>query len=1094
MKSSVSAGRRRLVPISLALLTLLVLLTAACGGDKGDDTAALPDTIETLAPETLAPAPLPSPEPSPVILYPAAAVPNYADYTSAARIASALAEENTYAFAVDGTHYYNRGVLTEGGADVLRRGKDGSLSVNGKAIGALLGRDCTDGAPAEVARALGLEVAVYDGKSVLFYENTLPLHTYEDIYTYEAMYLYMTGAGDTELLNAFIDLPDRISNGTSNTVYYTASDLHLGVQTSVYYAQMGDTAGVLNGPALVAGEGQHEDNFTTVRIFNSQQTCIAQFLAFPASVTGGVQVAAAAVGDETLIATAPFALPDREMGDVRVFDSFGLRRMVIGIRDTVPGPHTILTGRFSTATEDEVLLIASSSTDEEGALSLALLSLADGTLLATHTLDCGFALGDEGASVPVNLSARRGESGDTLILHFPTVQAVYEGTVEDAVFENAGITLPADAVSVAASSVEGARYMVSLPAREDSPNQSFMVLYGEDEADGTLTDVGFRENRFFSAFYTSGFSDDKYVTRGDFCHIRTDLYNNVLMQVPAGSAAVDSYFDGISYSGYSCWEGDNYANRLATDYLFLEPCFTHRWNKIPATANLASYTDPVTGNQRYVSVGRDGQYTDYNELGSAYYVGTYADGILDLAKLRLFPLRSFLQATASAFRGENGNPEHLVGMSPVHEHEINVPGSVGDYNDAMIEGFRESMLARYGSIENINRLFGTSFDTADAMDPPRDLGRGDWDAYSGDYFIEWSMYNRYIVSKRIMEAYREALLAGYPPEAISAHQIPEGEAVSGFLGQADTRLTPVDTVLTCGTAYGGTRYGFFLNDSQNLIRFAQRLGHYSTTLGEYSAVTVSGTDAFHQLKDLWRRGVRMVHHVSIGNPSFEAADAESIRRLEAENMPRPGYTGGTYGAIGVRQGDGGYSIVQIGAGADTRSVGLLKSVDAEGKWEGTVYLVPFHTKMKAEDITAIQTPVEGRDDRFSTGVLRTLKNTDQVEITLLAAAKTKGATVTFEVYHEGCRLDRATTTYTLTDTLTPYRFVLSNQLYEDGLEVVVTFSSPDGMDGISCEELTATLQTQMADFLYYNRRNAMRNCLPHVGGVTFDILDRDRKY
>ena len=42
--------------------------------------------------------------------------------------------------------------------------------------------------------------------------------------------------------------------------------------------------------ALVAGEGQHPDNFTTVRVFNNQQTCITQFLAFDASVTGGVQV------------------------------------------------------------------------------------------------------------------------------------------------------------------------------------------------------------------------------------------------------------------------------------------------------------------------------------------------------------------------------------------------------------------------------------------------------------------------------------------------------------------------------------------------------------------------------------------------------------------------------------------------------------------------------------------------------------------------------------------------------------------------------------------------------------------------------------
>ncbi len=1100
--------RKRLLRYATpALLALFLLAAAVACKDNGDapdgtESDTLPAVIDTV------PDALPDTEPETeaetgpaveAVVFPSATLPDYARYATTGRIKEVLGSRATYAFTVGGTNYYKNGVLTAGGDGAVERTADGKLTVSGAAVATATGKSgIADGTPEEVAKAIGMGVAVYDKKLVLFYEGAEPLHTYNDLYTYEAMHLYMTAAGEEEIVNAFIDLPDKISNDASNTVFYTAPDIHLGIQTSVYYAQMGQVAGVPLGPSLVAGEGKHEDNYTTVRIFNHQQTVVAQFLAFSPSVMGGVQVAAAGVGEETLIATAAFAHHDGTDGDVRVFDTAGLIRMTIRVQDEFTGPYTIATGHFSSTSKDEVLLVASQKTDAEGKLHYALLSLADGSVIARHTLDCSFALSDGKAQVPVEVSVRNISGGtDTAILYFPTVQGVFEGSVETAEFANAGINLPADATGVSASNQFGEKYIITLPAREDSKNQSFITVYDTDASGGRDLDVGFRENRFFSARYTNGYNDDKYVSQGDFCHIRCDLENGGMAGVPGGSSqAIDAYFDRVTYGSFAHGAAANYANRLKTDYLMLEPCFTHRWNKINATAALAAYADPDTGEHKYVSIGKDGQYIDYNELGNLYYVGTYADGILDLAKVRLYPLRSFLQTTAPAFRGEGANPEHLVGMSPVHEHEINVPGSVGDYNPYMVEGFRQYMVARYGSIEAINRTFGTDFATLDDMDPPRDQGRGEWDvcANGNEYLTEWSMYNRYIVSKRIMEAYREALIAGYPPESISAHQMPEGEAVAGFLGDAATRLTPVDVVLTCGTAYGGTRYGNIISDSYSFIRFAERLGHRSITMGEYCVRSASASDTYAQLKDFWTRGLRMVHHITLGDAGFEAAEADAMRRLIEENQPRPGYTGGTTNAVGVQQEGKDYRIVQIGAGDDTRSIGLLKSVNADGSWEGTVYVVPFHTKMAAKDIEVIRTPVGDSSNRYSTGALETLKNTDQVEVTLQAASTTEGATITFEVYHKGCRLDQATTSYTLTDTLTPYRFVLSNQLYENGLEVVVTIDNGSGSaDGVTLQDLTATLQTQKADFLYYSGTRAMRNCSSHVGGVTFDLLDRDMK-
>ena len=1089
-----------LCPLLLALLLLLICASCTQGSGTTETTDTLPQTIETVAgTDTVTEADTESEtevETTPTISsvsFPSSQLPDYEKYATANRIKEVLGESKTYVFTAGGRKHYVNGELKAGGEGIINTFKDGRVTINAAALGQLIGKsDLTGSTPEEIAKALGMGVAVYDHKLVLFFEGNEPLHTYEDLYTYEAMHLYMTDAAQTEIVNAFIDLPFRISNDVNNTIFYTAPDLNLGIQTSVYYAQMGQTNGLLVGPSLVAGEGKHADNFTTIRIFNEQQTCITQFMAFDASVKGGVQVAAAQVGNETLIATAPFAAHDGAGGDVRVFDAFGLLRMTVNVRGVIPGPHVIVTGHFAAGVEDEVLLVASAATNEAGELRYALISLSDGSVISEHTLDCSFALHEgETSGAAVAITVRENGKADSVILYFHGVQAVYEGDAQKAAFENAGLTLPADATGVSASNIFGEKYVVSLPAREGEEALSYITVYDAAAKEkGKLLDVGFRENRFYSAYYTEGYNDDQYVSRGDFCHIRTDLSNSVLsdLSVCGNNEAIDNLFGSATYSQYTFSSNQVYVDRLANEYLFLEPCFTHRWNKIVSTGKLAKYVDPVDGVQKYISIGKSGEYMDYNEIGSSYYVGTYADGILDLAKLRLYPLRSFLQATAPAFRGENGNPEHLVGVSPVHEHEIDVAGSVGDYNPYMIEGFRAYMLERYGSLENINRLFGTSFKDRASIDAPRDKGRGAWDAYEGAYFTEWAMYNRYIVSKRIMEAYREALLAGYPPESISAHQIPEGEAVAGFLGEANTRLTPIDVVLTCGTAYGGTRYGN-LTAKNNFAYNAHMMGHSNISIGEYGSLYEDAKLAFKQLKNLWSNGVRMVHQITF-NDNQAKAEQGAIQMLIAENLPRPGYTGGTTNVVGVKQGEDLYRIVQIGAGSDSDSTGLLKSIDENGKWEGTVYLVPFHTKMVVKELEALRAPVEGSTNRYSTGSLDAIKNADQVEITFVAA---KGgdapATVRIEVYHQGCLLEDSVTTYELTDTLTPYRYVLSNQLYESGLEVVITVEG----EGADVQNLYGTLQTEQAAFTYYSGNRAVRSCKPHVGGVTFDLLDRDMK-
>ena len=1080
------------------IFSLLAALTVSC------DHTVIPDEV----PDTIEAASLNTSRAKHTVSfenYPAAGIPDYSNYTSAGRISEVLGGIASYAFGLKSSKYYVNGELKDGGEGIIGVNENGTVTMDSAKLCTLLGRsDLTGDLPQVIAASMKMGCAVYDRKLVLFYEGKAPLDTYEDMYTFEAMYMNMTGASDTEKVNAFIDLPSRISNGTSNTIFYTAPDLNLGIQTSVYAAQMGQINGLHEAPALVAGEGKHNDNYTTVRVFNNQNACTTQFLAFDASVKGGVQVAAAKVGGEVLIVAAPFEAYKGADGDVRVFDTFGSLRMEIRVRNVFSGPYTIVTGRFAQDIDDEVLLVAARNTNKKGELQYVIVSLSDGKVITGYTLKCAFALKTTKAGVPVDISVRNNAEGiDPIVLYFNSVQAVFEGDAEKAVFCNSGIELPADAVGVSPSTLASQKYIVALPAREGQENLSYVTIYDENSTAGYDLDVGFMENRFYSSLDSGQdslleYNDDKYVSKGQFCHLRTEYAAKAFGNLSSckSNAEIDEWFEKASYNDYNVPSlTSTYTTRLAGEYLMLEPCFTARWHKGTAFTKLGAYKDPYDNEQKYLSYGPDGKWSKDVEVDPEWFLtGTYADGILELAKLRLFPLRDFLQKTAVAFRGDGAYPEHLVGVSPVHEQEVAVANGVGDYNPYMIEGFRNYLIGRYGTVGNINSIFGTNFKSVSSIDAPRNdfyAPRGDWDKYEGKYFEEWVMYNRYIISKRIIEAYREALLAGYPPEAITAHQIPEAEAIAGFLGSADKRISPIDIVLTCGTGYGGTRYGM-MNEKYNIAFNAHLAGHSNITLGEYGSMTESQKGAYKQLKMLWNNGVHMTQQM-IFDGRYLTSELYAITTLAEENLPRPGYTGGTAGSLTVSTGSRQYNIVQIGAAGGDKP-GLMKSVGADGKWEGSVYLVPFHAQITAENLSALKAPVNGKSNVFSTGNVGTIKNSDQVEITFTASKTNDSrAWVTVEVYNQNCLMPDSVTTYELTGTMTPYRYVLSNQIHDSGLEVRVTFHSEsrDGsMKSIRVEDLRGSVQKENVGLAYFddNQTNALSKA--HVGGVTFDILDR----
>ncbi|MBQ4112861.1 MAG: hypothetical protein IJD38_08700, partial [Clostridia bacterium] len=225
----------RLLAASLLLLTLLVTSIACNQGDKPAEDATVPGTIDTVEGTEAPTEPETEAETTPIVSsvkFPASKLPDYAKYATANRIKEVLGSRKTLAVTAGGTKYYQNGELKAGGDGIVTKNPDGTITLDAAKLGALTGKaDFTATTPAEAAKALGMGVAVYDHKLVLFFEGDEPLHTYEDLYTYEAMHLYMTDAAESEIINAFIDLPSRVSNDTNNTVFYTAPDLNLGIQT-----------------------------------------------------------------------------------------------------------------------------------------------------------------------------------------------------------------------------------------------------------------------------------------------------------------------------------------------------------------------------------------------------------------------------------------------------------------------------------------------------------------------------------------------------------------------------------------------------------------------------------------------------------------------------------------------------------------------------------------------------------------------------------------------------------------------------------------------------------------------------------------------
>ena len=89
-----------------------------------------------------------------------------------------------------------------------------------------------------------------------------------------------------------------------------------------------------------------------------------------------------------------------------------------------------------------------------------------------------------------------------------------------------------------------------------------------------------------------------------------------------------------------------------------------------------------------------------------------------------------------------------------------------------------------------------------------------------------------------------------------------------------------------------------------------------------------------------------------------------------------------------------------------------------------------------------------------------------------------------EVYHAGCLLSDATAVYNVTKEETPYRYVFSNQLALEDVEIRLSVQCEDEGD-FEIEHLECTAQMEAAAHKYFGDTT----CAESKGGVSFDIIE-----
>jgi len=398
----------------------------------------------------------------------------------------------------------------------------------------------------------------------------------------------------------------------------------------------------------------------------------------------------------------------------------------------------------------------------------------------------------------------------------------------------------------------------------------------------------------------------------------------------------------------------------------------------------------------------------------------------------------------------------------------------------MIQAFVDHLRLHYGDDTTALR---TRFHLPDngPIDAPRNLRRGPWDNYSDDnpFFKEWLDFNVHAINRMHAAGCREALLAGFPPELIKGQFIPTPN--NPATGPATTILanSPATYAMIAGTGFGFGNPDPDHTNTQStlhLARAAHSSGFHSIAIHQSHPSTNDPSDALQWLQSLRQFGT---HSIQFNNPT--EADATSLQtthaamqkaiqslanETETTNIP-PLQSSGTHQIRPFTNNDTPIAILST-------TSGLIQSIHADGSHEGSVFVVPFHTRLAIEEINFHPSETTQQSAPF------TLTPGAQIDIDFHVSNAISPGPIEFKILRHGQPLPGLYGQLPVSSNQTAMRLQFRCHSTIDNLTVEIT---PPPNASLSIH--TATIQSPMTASLNANGNKGT----PHKGGIFFTLLD-----
>jgi hypothetical protein len=273
----------------------------------------------------------------------------------------------------------------------------------------------------------------------------------------------------------------------------------------------------------------------------------------------------------------------------------------------------------------------------------------------------------------------------------------------------------------------------------------------------------------------------------------------------------------------------------------------------------------------------------------------------------------------------------------------------------------------------------------------------------------------------------------------------------------------------------------WFNKPHNAFKAGFTSGFDSITFGEYQALTADQDLANEQLIHVWKKGGNAIHAMNwpaSHDRGFNQTMKGAIEHLlENYDKPRTVVTGGISKIKDYEANGHSLNVAAIGQGDSKR--GLLKSLRADGSWEGSVYAVPFRTVISTRDLQ-----VTDARDFVGARVLETepilgIEGGEQF-VAQFQGSSARGGEIRFRLRHrDGGYLPGYDQIIKATASSRAYRFVLRSQMPADGLILSMEIPNDFQPRNISAQRQTEEVARPHRDD---------HEGIPHQGGMNFDLL------